>query len=47
MHEKDRKIFINVMVGRQNVHFYLKWAAMLLMLRTTGIDDSENLLKLE
>ncbi len=34
MHERYRKFFIKVMVGRQNVHFYLKWAAM----RTTGIN---------
>ncbi len=39
MHERDRKIFRKVMVDRQNVHFYFKWAAMIPTLRTTGLDS--------
>jgi hypothetical protein len=27
------------MVGRQNLHIYLLWAVVLLMLRTTGLVD--------
>jgi len=42
MHERDRKIFKKVMAGRQNVHFYLKWAAMLPRLRTTDLNHIGN-----
>jgi len=39
MNERDRKIFRKVLVGRQNVHIYLKWAAVLLTLRTTDLNN--------
>jgi len=38
MHTRDRKFFRKIMVGRQNVHIYLKWAAVHLMLRTTALE---------
>jgi len=40
---ETKKIKINVMVGRQNVYINLEWAAVLLTLRTTVLED-QNLL---
>jgi hypothetical protein len=37
MHKNDRKNFKNVMLGRKNVYIYLKWAAVLLTLRTSAL----------